>query len=263
MYLMNDRGDITWYVKELSRDLATPTERSLKRLKRLARYLSGTRALRLWCPRVPLGTELSLFVDADWAGDGRSRKSVSSAVLCLGPFILCQYTRSQAVLATSSCESEVYAMASGLSESIGVRQGLEFLGSGTLSLKVHTDATTAMAVSARQGRGKLRHLSVRVLWIQQAVRERLCIVTKVGAERNLADIGTKALEQATFERLRRGCGLVIDLPSPKERVPQGVWSLENLVASVTTAIVQATRSSTVSEIVRLLDRLAVSVGKAD
>jgi len=149
-------------------------------------------------------------------------------------------------------------MASGLSEAIGVRQGLEYPGSGTLMLRVYTDASAAMAVSARQGTGRIRHLCVRVLWIQQAVRERLCVVTKVATERNLADIGTKALEPAVFTRLRRAVGLVDDTPSSSERVAQGVWSLSERVVDAVCRRVEAVTSSrdaTVTEIVRVLDRL--------
>ena len=46
-YLAQDRSDIGFAVKELSRSMAKPTECDMAKLKRLGRYLKG-------CPRAVL-----------------------------------------------------------------------------------------------------------------------------------------------------------------------------------------------------------------
>ena len=45
----------------------------------------------------------------------------------------------------------------------------------------------------RQGTGKVKHLSGKILWIQDAVREGLIQLIQIPTLWNLSDIGTKAL----------------------------------------------------------------------
>ena len=45
----------------------------------------------------------------------------------------------------------------------------------------------------RQGTGKVKHLSGKILWIQDAVRTGLVELSQISAVWNLSDIGTKAL----------------------------------------------------------------------
>ena len=67
MYVMRDRPDIAWTTRDLSQDLAGPAYGALKRLRRCARYMSGTRGLKLWCPQGPHGNQLEVYTDSDWA----------------------------------------------------------------------------------------------------------------------------------------------------------------------------------------------------
>ena len=132
--------------------------------------------------------------------------------------------RGQGAIALSSCEAETYAIASGLSEAIGIRTALEFLGSGQLSIRVRSDASAALAVTQRQGSGRIRHLSAKVMWVQQAVKQSLCKMLKISTHCNLADMGTKPLELKIFLELRRALGLILEVPLPTARSPQGIFS---------------------------------------
>ena len=46
-FMSQDRSDIQYAVKELSRGMAAPTRRELRKLKRLARDLSGAQRVKL------------------------------------------------------------------------------------------------------------------------------------------------------------------------------------------------------------------------
>jgi len=186
--------------------------------------MSGTKELKLWCPQGPHGNQLEVYTDSDWARDPRDRKSVSSVVVVWGGFIIMTLVRGQGAIALSSCEAETYAIASGLSEAIGIRTALEFLGSGQLSIRVRSDASAALAVTQRQGSGRIRHLSAKVMWVQQAVRQSLCKMLKISTHCNLADMGTKPLELKIFLELRRALGLILEVPLPTQRSPQGIYS---------------------------------------
>ena len=53
------------------------------------------------------------------------------------------------------------------------------------------DATAAIGVSLRAGVGKLRHLEVCYLWLQQKVKEQVFQIVKVEGTRNSANVLTK------------------------------------------------------------------------
>ena len=62
-----------------------------------------------------------------------------------------------------------------------------------VELHVHTDASASIGIIKRQGLGKLRHIQVRDLWLQQEVKEKKLSVHKVDTKVNPADLGTKSL----------------------------------------------------------------------
>ena len=67
-YLAQDRSDIQFAIKELSRSMANPTTGDMIRLKRLARYLKGSPRLVMNYPWQPKQTTMTTYSDADWAG---------------------------------------------------------------------------------------------------------------------------------------------------------------------------------------------------
>ena len=60
-----------------------------------------------------------------------------------------------------------------------------------LTLKVNTDASAAKGMANRKGLGKVRHIAVNQLWIQDRVARGDLVIFKVNGKENLADILTK------------------------------------------------------------------------
>ena len=69
---------------------------------------------------------------------------------------------------------------------------------GTLTLRA--DAQAAIGICRRSGIGRVRHLAVGQLWIQERIREKTISLEKVAGESNPADAATKHL---CADRLRR------------------------------------------------------------
>ena len=63
-----------------------------------------------------------------------------------------------------------------------------------------TDATTAKAIAARRGLGKIRHLDVAQLWVQQMVSDGSLEVVKIKNDFNSADLFTKHLGRVTMDK---------------------------------------------------------------
>ncbi|GJX86568.1 retrovirus-related pol polyprotein from transposon TNT 1-94 [Tanacetum coccineum] len=79
MYLTSSRPDIVQAVCYCARYQARPTEKHLKEVKRIFRYLRGTINMGLWYPK-DSGFELTAFSDADHAGCIDTRKSTSGGI---------------------------------------------------------------------------------------------------------------------------------------------------------------------------------------
>ena len=191
-YLAQDRPDVQFAVKEIARRMATPRANDWQLLKRLARYLLGApRGILKYCwqsrPSVVDG-----YVDADWAGCKRTCRSTSGGALMHGWHCIKTWSSTQATVALSSRESELYALTKGASQAIGLVALAADLGVH-FDAKLHTDASATLGIVQRQGLGKLRHISVQYLWVQERVRRGALAVTKVAGADNPADLMTKHL----------------------------------------------------------------------
>ena len=75
---------------------------------------------------------------------------------------------------------------------LGVKALLEDLG-WDAQVRIWVDSAAAKSVASRVGLGKMRHMEVKFLWLQQAVRDGRVTLKKVPGQQNPADILTKPL----------------------------------------------------------------------
>ena len=136
---------------------------------------------------------LEVFSDSDWAGDRTTRKSCSGSVFFLNGEYIFSYSRTQRSVTLSSAEAEYYALTGAASEALGLQEAARFLTGDLVELKAFTDSSSARAIAARQGVGKIKRLATRMLWLQQAQKEGRLSVHSVPTARNPADIATKPL----------------------------------------------------------------------
>ena len=111
------------------------------------------------------------MTDSDWAGDEATRRSTSGkGVVLNGAHTISWWCKLQATVALSSCEAELNASLKGAVERLNA-QGLAKGFGDDPSLELRTDASAARGVIMRQGVGKIRHLHVKQLWLQEKVKE--------------------------------------------------------------------------------------------
>jgi hypothetical protein len=77
-------------------------------VKRIFRYLKGTKEFGLWYPK---GKDLSLiaYTDADWAGCIDDRRSTSGAMFYLGECLVSWLRKKQSFVSLSIAEAEYIA----------------------------------------------------------------------------------------------------------------------------------------------------------
>jgi hypothetical protein len=192
-YLSQDRSDIRYAVKELSRKMSAPREGDWGRLKRLGRYLVQHPRLIQKIMRQGATKFLDVWVDTDFAGCLQTRKSTSGGVITIGDHVIKTWSNTQSTIALSSGEAEYYGMVKGGSQALGVKSMLHDLGVN-LNIRLRTDASAAKGIATRRGLGKIRHIEVNQLWLQEKVNSGEIQVMKVKGEGNLADGLTKPLD---------------------------------------------------------------------
>ena len=83
-YLAQDRGDIQFAVKELSRRMSSPASGDWIALKRLGRYLLGYPRMVAYFPYQGKATNVTVAVDSGWAGCARTGRSTLGGLIKLG-----------------------------------------------------------------------------------------------------------------------------------------------------------------------------------
>ena len=111
----------------------------------------------------------------------------------LGSHLIKSYAKTQATIARSSAESELYGIVKATSESLGMLTLMGDFGC-EYQCRIHTDATAAQGVIDRQGISKIRHLDVHTLWLQEQLARDYAPLTKVLGTKNGADLMTKNVD---------------------------------------------------------------------
>ena len=205
-YLAQDRPDLQFSVKERARRMKAPMARDLVALKRVGRYLRGRPRLVQVFPFQSRPKELVCYCDTDHAGCLETRKSTSGVALCHGRHVLRTCPNTQDELGLSNGESEFYGAVKASSVMLGARAMASDFGCGQLPCKciVRMDSNAGRAMTQRRGVGKMRHIDLRYLWVQQRVARGDVEVERVPGATNPSDMMTKALpEQAASKHLAK------------------------------------------------------------
>ena len=78
----------------------------------------------------------------------------------------------------SSAEAELGACIKASAETIGIAQMAEGLGR-TVEGTIYVDSSAALGVVGRKGNGKLRHIRVGQLWVQEVAEEEILRYKKI------------------------------------------------------------------------------------
>ena len=106
--------------------------------------------------------------------------------MCRGSHTISWWCKLQSNIALTSCEAELNASLRGAVEGLNVQRLAAALGD-ELPLILKTDASAARGVLMRQGVGKVRHLQVKQLWLQENVAAGELTIAKIPRVENYAD----------------------------------------------------------------------------
>ena len=205
LYIAQDRPDIQFPAKILATYMAHPCIKALAAVKHLALYLSGTETSGIllrtcepydtvfdrWNESEIIAPDLrrdrslitmDVFSDSSWGDEKSTKKSRTAGMIFVNGCLVHR-------IALSSCEAELYAANSTMIESIYLYQLAQFLMNDETAVKqrLFLDSTSAKFVVQRSGVGRLKHVSIKHMFLQQLLRQKVFSIHKVPTRVNPAD----------------------------------------------------------------------------
>lgn len=209
------RPDISFAVNRLSQFMHSPSEHHWGAVKRVLRYLNGTRSFGI---RLQALSPLSVhgFSDADWAGNPDDRTSTGAYVIFLGANPISWSSTKQKTVARSSTEAEYRAIAAAAAEIQWVKSLLFELRvpTGPTPPTLYTDNLGASYLSANPVfHSRMKHLAIDYHFVRDLVQSSELRVVHVSTGEQLADALTKPLTRPRLLDICTKIGVSCGTPS--------------------------------------------------
>jgi len=168
----------------------------------LLRYVKGTLCQKL-CYDGKAPFPLKGYVDADFANDIETRKSIGGFItfVASGPVSWC--SKAQQTVALSSTEAEYGSLAEGAREVLFIRQLLADMKMEQSCSKIYEDNQQAirLAINPEQ-RARNKHLDIKLHFIREKVERKEREVVYINTNDEIADMMTKPLAKRPFLHVR-------------------------------------------------------------
>lgn len=210
MYLMiATRPDIAFAVGVVCRHLDKPTQEDIVAVKRIFKYLQGTKGFGLYFNK-NINLSFNIYSDADYAGDTETRRSTSGHIFLIGNSPVSWSSRRQKCVTLSTTEAEYTAASEAVKELMWLDALIrELLPNAYLKPVLNLDNQGAMKlIKNPEYHARTKHIDVRVHFVREKFYESIFDLEYVSSDKQLADIFTKALCKDLFEKFRETINIV-------------------------------------------------------
>ncbi|GJY83045.1 retrovirus-related pol polyprotein from transposon TNT 1-94 [Tanacetum coccineum] len=199
MYLTASRPDIVHATCYCARYQARPTEKHLKEVKRIFRYLKNTINMGLWYPK-DTDFKLTAFLNLDRTGCLDSRKSTYGGIQFLGGDKLVSSSKKQDYTSMSLAEAEYVSLSTCCAQVLWIRTQLTDYGFHFDKIPMHYDSQAAIAISCNPVKhSRTKNIDVKHHFIKEQVENGRVELFFFGTEYQLDDLFTKALPEDWFK----------------------------------------------------------------
>ena len=216
----NTRPDIEYAVHQCARFQCDPRLPHANAIKRIGRYLIGTRDKGLTFKPSNDLSHFECYVDADFAGnytaetceDPNSVKSRTGCVIKYAGCPITWFSRLQTEIALSTTEAEYIALSTAAREVLPLRELIleikPILNIPEAKLQIRCtlfedNKGAEELAKVPKNRPRTKHIAVKYHHFRQAVKDKILLVKRIGTEEQLADIFTKPLARLPLEHLRK------------------------------------------------------------
>nr|GEU88414.1 hypothetical protein [Tanacetum cinerariifolium] len=167
MYLTSSRPDIVHALCFCARYQSRPTEKHIKEVKRIFRYLRGIVHMGLWYSK-DSSFELTAFSDADLAKCIDSCKSTSGGIQFLGEKLVSWMSKKQNCTVMSSAEAEYVALSASYAQVMWMRTQFQDYGFNYNKIPLYCDSQSAIAISCNPVQhSRTKHIHTRYHFIKE------------------------------------------------------------------------------------------------
>nr|GEX68241.1 Gag-Pol polyprotein [Tanacetum cinerariifolium] len=169
VYLTSSRPEIVQAVCFYARYQSRPTEKHLKEVKRIFRYLRGTVNMGLLYPK-DSSFELTAFSDADHAGCIDSHKSTYEGIQFLGDKLVSWMLKKQNCTAMSSAEAENVPLSASCAQVMWMRTQLQDYGFHYNKIPLYCDSQSSIAISCNPVQhSRTKHIHTRFKYLVRRI----------------------------------------------------------------------------------------------
>ncbi|GJT01119.1 retrovirus-related pol polyprotein from transposon TNT 1-94, partial [Tanacetum coccineum] len=171
MYLNASRPDIAFVTFVCARYQALPTEKHLKEVKRIFRYLRQSINMGLWYSK-DSGFKLIAYADVDHAGCNDDCKSTSGGIQFLEYKLVSWSSKKQDHIAMSSAEAEYVSLSACCAQVIWMQTQLLDYGFRYHKIPIYYDSKSAIAISCNPVlHSRTKHTIIRYHFIKEYVEK--------------------------------------------------------------------------------------------
>ena len=192
------RPDISYELSRCAQFCENPGQQHWTRVKRILRYLQGTKERKL-VYELSLSSTPSFqpigYSDSDWAGCPDSRRSTTGFIFTLAGAPITWSSKQQKTVALSSTEAEYMSAADSVKDAKWVRQLLQDLGYECHTpLPIMVDNQGAIHLSKNPGHHhRTKHIDIKYHFIRQEVENGAIELKYLPTQEQPADMMTKTL----------------------------------------------------------------------
>lgn len=209
MYAMlGTRPDIAYAVGAVSQYCSNPGRGHWTAVKRIFRYLKGTRNYAL---EYKGSGHLVGYSDADWAGNVDDRRSTTGYTFLIAGGAVSWSSKKQPTVALSTTEAEYMALSHATKEAVWIQRFLAEIGFGLAhqtSTIIHTDNQGAIALAKNSvHHARTKHIDIKHHFIREKVETGEVKLVFCRTEDMVADVLTKGLSKERHGKCTRMMGL--------------------------------------------------------
>ncbi|GJV63135.1 ribonuclease H-like domain, reverse transcriptase, RNA-dependent DNA polymerase [Tanacetum coccineum] len=207
-YLLHTRPDLSYSVGLLSRFMQEPKEQHMKAIKKVLRYVKGTKDYGITYKHNG-GNKIYGYSDSSYGVNTQEGKGTTGIIFYYGESPISWSTQKQATVALSSCESEFIAATAAATQALWLKRLLSRLThSDEEKITILVDNKSAIALMKNPVfHGRSKHIDTKYHFIRECVERDDIQVEFVSGDYQKADILTKALPKIRFLTMRQLIGL--------------------------------------------------------
>jgi transposase InsO family protein len=194
--------DITFVVGMLGRYQSDPSLDHWRAVKKVIRYLQGTKDYMLMYRRTE-NLEVIGYSDSDFAGYIDSRKSTSGYIFLMASGAVSWRSAKQTLTTTSTMEAEFVSCFEATSHGVWLKSfisRLRIMDSISRPLRIYCDNSAAFFMAKNNKSGsRSKHIDIKYLAIRESIQEKKVVIKHVSTKLMIADPLTKGMPPLKFK----------------------------------------------------------------